>query len=396
MIHGQIVYHDEKPFIGLDSLKRLIKDAFYLFDSLNTTGASYHRADIYELRGGIYYVIDGTFEVYKRVDSSWVDLYPRIYSGYNFGSKKFVYQDELYSFGGYGYWNNHGQVIKFLKQRKEWELLPYTAHLPNGIASWDPPLLKIITTDSIYAIDLSNAKVFHISDAQIIKDKRYLFNSYNYELKDYTLILGDKPFYSIDKENGMLYKSELSPFQDYRLSARSGLILLKENTMICLNKSLDTISTYTYKSQSSFYVPTGIRTQIPGDDPASGFQSSYKWLYILLISTVLMAAIIYGYKRKSSSSHKQDEKAMDEDNIMHPLMVKLEQYHGNSLSQEELDAALEINHIRSPESRRYRRSQLIKEINKHQKINHSTTYINRVRDPEDGRRYLYHIGSDKD
>lgn len=75
----------------------------------------------------LYLIPDGTGRVYRldyrkgntieRVDST-------IYFGFTFGSYTFFYQDTLYSFGGYGYWQTNGQLRVYVPQKHEWELEP--------------------------------------------------------------------------------------------------------------------------------------------------------------------------------------------------------------------------------------------------------------------------------
>ncbi len=71
---------------------------------------------------------DGTGRVYlvKKLGTSYskVRLDSTIYFGYNFGSFPFVYNGELYSFGGYGHWQYNGQLRRFVREKAEWELVP--------------------------------------------------------------------------------------------------------------------------------------------------------------------------------------------------------------------------------------------------------------------------------
>lgn len=78
--------------------------------------------DIYifiEQTGFVYKLIkiDTDSMVYKRLDKT-VNL------NYNINCLNFIYQNNLYSYGGYGFWKNNGILRKFNKEDREWDAIP--------------------------------------------------------------------------------------------------------------------------------------------------------------------------------------------------------------------------------------------------------------------------------
>ena len=88
-------------------------------------------------------------------------------TAYNFGSKKFVWGNRIYSFGGYGYWNYHGQLIVFDFDKNEWEILPITQELEYGIANLTEKGLAVSCENS-YTIDLEKEQVFPLVPTNIL------------------------------------------------------------------------------------------------------------------------------------------------------------------------------------------------------------------------------------
>lgn len=110
--YSQIVYNDKLPYNSLESTKQIIDSAFSIQKKLNSG-----RIDIFEKGNKYYLTVDGTFLVFKWEYNRWNNLYTNQYTGYNIYSRKFIYNDKIYSFGGYGFWRFHGQLIWFVEKK---------------------------------------------------------------------------------------------------------------------------------------------------------------------------------------------------------------------------------------------------------------------------------------
>ncbi len=66
--------------------------------------------------------------------------------GHNFLRKIFLYNDEIYAFGGYGFWQTHGKLIRFSRQTHEWELVLLKGAPPTGL-----PAISFLKGDTLFA-----------------------------------------------------------------------------------------------------------------------------------------------------------------------------------------------------------------------------------------------------
>jgi hypothetical protein len=74
-----------------------------------------------------------------------------------------------------------------------------------------------------------------------------------------------------------------------------------------------------------------------------------------------------------------------------PLISVLVGISATKLTTEQLDKLLDIEGVTPLENKKYKRSRILQEINKEYEIKVGKTLITRVKDPEDGRKFLYEI-----
>jgi len=70
--------------------------------------------------------------VYKRLDKT-------VNINYNINCKNFIYKDNIYSYGGYGFWKNNGTLRKFNIQDHEWDVLPLNKEVISTTYLWVSP-----------------------------------------------------------------------------------------------------------------------------------------------------------------------------------------------------------------------------------------------------------------
>jgi len=95
--------------------------------------ARFHRY-IHKIGNDVYLTTEGYGEVYKFVDVKNDYFYlnridSTIFSGNNFNSSFFTYEDKIYSFGGYGYWKFNGQLRQF-SEGHEWSIIKLNKEVP--------------------------------------------------------------------------------------------------------------------------------------------------------------------------------------------------------------------------------------------------------------------------
>ena len=93
--------------------------------------------DIYvfiEQTGFVYKLVhaDSATSIFKRLDKT-VNL------NYNIDCKNFIYQNNLYSYGGYGFWKTNGNLRKFNFQDKEWDIIPLNQEVIATSFLWFSP-----------------------------------------------------------------------------------------------------------------------------------------------------------------------------------------------------------------------------------------------------------------
>jgi len=86
--------------------QEIIKEGNHLLLMIQQTGFVFELSDYYD-----------SVAVFKRLDRT-------VNINYNIGSLNFLYQNQLYSYGGYGFWRANGHLRKFNYNDKEWDIFP--------------------------------------------------------------------------------------------------------------------------------------------------------------------------------------------------------------------------------------------------------------------------------
>ena len=73
--------------------------------------------------------IEDSLLVFKRMDNT-------VNVNYNIDANNFLYKNEIYSFGGYGFWKNNGHLRKFNKVDREWDIIPLNTEIKSNKFSW--------------------------------------------------------------------------------------------------------------------------------------------------------------------------------------------------------------------------------------------------------------------
>jgi hypothetical protein len=89
---------------------------------------------------GLYFLLNGTGQIYKATNLNESYLYiSRIDStkfvGNSFFSIDFMYKDSLFSFGGYGFWHDNGQLRKYNQEYHEWEIVKLNTRFKASMKS---------------------------------------------------------------------------------------------------------------------------------------------------------------------------------------------------------------------------------------------------------------------
>ena len=386
-------------------------------------GVENARFNLIKNKGGLYALVDGTGQVYKatsldqgqitftRIDSTY-------FSGNNFNAINYSYNDIIYSFGGYGFWNKNGQL----------------SHLTPG-AEWsiDKINRKFKTDNTLYNYLPNKSKLYYI-------EFPWVDESINYEVKETTVI----EFDILKKENNILGKlnDKLKIQYSYlniNVPSINATLIGSANEIILLNFSLNKVYKLTNskikdaligkagsepqntfedngKVYYSFNNDTTLRSiQISMDDfkeesypiYISENQSNYIWFVIIGVCIISLATIIFIYvKRKKNqnvlANYKEvtyivDLKSNEFNTIENSLI-------SNLIEKSNIDAHLTVDELntilgikkKSIEIQKRVRTEAINRINHKFNVNFNleTTFIERTRSDEDRRYFNYIISKE--
>jgi hypothetical protein len=88
--------------------------------------------------------------VFRRLDHT-------THYGYNFSAYDFSFKDQLYNFGGYGFWRWNGQLRAFNSKMKEWAIIPLNREIPVASLSPDTFMWYDRRTDDLYTLQYIQA-----------------------------------------------------------------------------------------------------------------------------------------------------------------------------------------------------------------------------------------------
>lgn len=367
---GQFIFYDHEKKIGRNELQSMYESGRLLQDSLKRLGYTAETFEILEVGDDIYLTIDSRFDVFKWSDHRWINLYTGTFHGYNHNSQKLAFDGRLFSYRGYGYWRNHGELIEFLPKKGEWEIISATKELPFGFGVLKDSLF-IIQSDDCYSVNLYSQQVNRIRcDGWNLDEipSGHVFNFSDYTLIASTLINGEQ-YPLIDKYSNHVYTSTRNPFHHLRENASNSSLLY-----ICGNQIDITLQN---QIQFQHAVSEELQYYTLSDDTSAIINQI--WIPIV----IALVFMLYTFKRNSTRKWDNDQNSS--------LFESLTALENKVLDSDTIDNVLGINSIVVNETRRHRRAALIKEINTVSKSKYGAPLIVRKKNPRDKRFYLYHI-----
>jgi hypothetical protein len=346
-------------------------------------GIQCRRADILQNESSSFLLPDGTFDVFFWEKQQWKNLYKGIFYGYNRGAKKFSLDGTLYSFGGYGYWYQNSHLIRFDFAKGEWELVYATNLKANGIFSLDHHYLTSYGNDCD-RLDLEILKVKHLADCGFSLKEDSVHNHTTLEFKSYTLNLA----YHVAIQKSM---QQIFEFSHTGFPAELQVDMVLEtigDSLIWWGKPEHKSTTRRYEKQKSTSVAL---LGAPGSKmiPSSSIHSLLNYMILLGLILLIFLAIWYLKSKVGNDSHSENQET-DELSFL-PIINTLVNVAHKPLSVEALDKIFGIHTLTSQDTQRYKRAQLIREVNTYYLSIHGRELIQRRPDPDDGRKYIYMI-----
>ena len=378
---------DDAPFSDSIELRKLYKATLEISRSYDNAQMPSDLYTILEVKEKKYLLSDGKFDVFVWQDETWINLYKGKFFGYNYGSKKFIFKDELYSFGGYGYWKEHGSLIKFMFNNGSWEPVQLGIDLPNIKCYVTESGLVGYLDENKYEIDIERKKVV-ISKYDGSSETKFLRkNDCTFDMKDYYIVAGNNPdFAIIDKKTHEILPSITSPIPCLVYPYGKSLIHFTGEKIVKYDTSLTIMKRSSIEEGLAVCRPMKTQEKIMG----LGFKTT---TWALIFISGILGLVFFKRRRKGNEKEIQNDNVLDLEQNTNTEVIQnlIDTKSGQIINSDELDVLFNISHIKVPESLRFKRSQLIKNINQIYESSHNKKLIVRKKDPEDNRRYVYII-----
>jgi hypothetical protein len=362
---------------------------------------------------GIYILLNGTGKVFKYTGSSnqtvsFSRIDSTIFLGHNFHSIDFIYNDTIFSYGGYGFWHHNGQLRHFtegkdqslIKLNKEFRII-------NSLINYLPDQSKLYSIESslkeestgemykensVILLDLINKTNYNIGTLNKNLHYNKQSNCINIPYLKSTLININKEIYLLNFNENIVYKAKDNKISNQLSGNICNTFAIKDvifYSKIKNNLILDSfpISLNDFKKES-----------YPLYEPIEKSHFNQK---LVLTIIFIISALLYLFKfRKKSELKKSNDKNTDEIffNEIERQIIKaiIEKTNKNSsLSVEEANAILGLGK-KTIEVQKKLRTEAILRINQKFKIifNIENIFIERLRQEDDRRYFRYYINSE--
>lgn len=382
--YAQVVFSDTGQETPAEVSTEMCRKAFLL--QKNRAGAQKnHRLDILEIEDRKYLLPDGFFDVYEWRDGQWVNLYQGAHAGYNYGSRKYIIGNSIYSFGGHGFWNTHGQIIQFDWKTGDWNLLPFTKDLPIGLSYLESASqnLYVFSEKGEFKISFKEKKVTESKtdlSIPLVLEMNAHADVHAFETDSMVLFIRSVPNMLIDKKTETVYIQEAIGNKMLRTMSFNYCVQIRGQEFRITDPGGGHTDTLTQEDIYQYFKGSEINTQ----KTASNRFPLSKGIAILVGLGAF--AFLYFFRKRRNQTFSTPSVQTES-----PVIEALILLQGQTLTTEQLDEILGIQHIVPNETQRHKRAQFIKQINQSTASQLGKALIHRIQDPQDGRRFLYEI-----
>ena len=167
---------------------------------------------------------------YNRQDDTFFRRDVSQYHGHNFGRQLLLYNGNVYSLGGYGFWKSHAKLLKFEWRTGEWEIIQYkNSYIPGkpisyfirndtlhvlGIFVQDQERGLNYTLNHYYRLDLKTMEVdeFKFNQTEDTPPFFYIAPVWNNQKSQYSIMgINGNADYILDSRKGELYINKTGP-----------------------------------------------------------------------------------------------------------------------------------------------------------------------------------------
>jgi hypothetical protein len=381
--------------INIDSVTHgaITEKMLYSFPSRNHWDTQ--EVKIIWIDSSIYAFEQCRFNVLKWQDSMWVNLYNNNNKGWCINN--FYLQDNsILGFTAEGFWTSQAALYQFEQKIANWEIKSAKnspEYYASGgdfrigedtiISTWGTTIiqgeLEIRELLSTYGLCLKTNSWFKVTNNIELKTlASTAWGGITFDFENEVLIVRNNQIVQIDKKskNVYLFKGDkLKHGQiDFYYNDCNRAIILQDGNYY--SESPKPIEKLTPLGKISF---ESIHEKVEEESITANKKKSYLSNTIILIAMLLIGIIIWIVKFKKSKFNNQE------------LLKQIKQQSGNLLNSNEIDVILGINSSMSQDSKRVKRSRIIKSINEEYILKKGKKLITRQRDENDNRYMLYKI-----
>ena len=369
--------------------------------------------------------------------------------GFNLAAKHFTYNHRLYSLGGRGFWNAHAKLIEFIEKTGEWELVsmaegPQCVTVRGTCFDVQQGVLYAIEEgdwgrtaerqDVVWRLGLEDLQWDRIGT---VNPRLQIFSrgfGQLHDLEEFTLWLGSHQTAILRKSDGQAVLTDQWNQREFGLAmaqmrqAEMSMLAVEGNRLkgFTRDKGGGEAMIFEWDAEKAF---AGASSQsalmdwvLPYDD-AKGMTSDAMttearesgesqssgslWVLVALGLGLAVAAFLLGKQSAPVNSEALDvlqsettepmggledrkDVAPSAAAILH-LIQELEQLGARIMSTEEVNQFLDLGEEVSSESKRAKRAQFIRDVNRVYQMRHGKNMIVRERDLNDRRRTIYVI-----
>jgi len=369
-----------------------------------------------------------SFDFYSIENEELIKEYQFSNRGYTCGSYLFERNNSYFILGGRGLWNYHADLMQFVASDGSWEFVQ-TKNQPldyfqlgsyqtsKGIVTWlgeynNPRIPKLGDERNGFFFDFEKkswqpiqidikefdiGEISHNNDSQLFETEDYAFSVTSSQLPS----LGWYIWILIEKETGRLFfyegKKNVEMFHTpYHEVIGNKFQFFDYNTNSATDGKEIEIDLDLIRSQSREIGQINI-LDAPNTTKNTSILTVLLWVGIPILILLSLWLGIQIQKRKNtaaqsslnSDTESEGEQESEEENA--EILQQLLRHNGKKLSIEEFDAILGIHEITNFDSKRIKRSRLIKSINKHHEEKNGFPLITRIKNSEDKRFIFYRI-----
>ncbi len=369
-----------------------------------------------------------SFDFYSIQDGQLVKEYQFANRGYTCGSYFFKKNNAYYILGGRGFWNSHADLMEFDTLNGSWEFkqayyqpldyYPLGAYQTSkGMMTWlgeytNPRIPRIEKEANGFFLDMEKkswqpikidikefdfAQIAHSNESHLYETEDYAFSVTTSQLPK----LGWYIWIIIEKETGKLFVYEGNKHTEMFDSPYLEVI---GNTFRYFEYNLNSnsegkekmIDLDIIRSQSREIGQVVVLDAAEKTSKAS-LLSVLPWIGFPVIFLLALWLGIQIQKRKNTAdqtaqgSDKETDGEQESEEENAEILQQLLRHNGKKLSTEEFDAVLGLHEITNFDSKRIKRSRLIKSINKQHEEKNGFPLITRIKSSEDKRFIFYKI-----